>query len=97
MEVVGTEGLIMIGDVNGMPLITAVDRERGGVRPTHKTWPERFSWGYVREIAAFVEAARSGAEPAVGGLDGKRAVEAVVAANRSWQEGRPVELAEAAV
>jgi len=97
MEVIGTEGLIMIGDVNGMPLITAVDRDRGGVRPTHKTWPERFSWGYVREIGAFVEAARTGAEPAVGGLDGKRAVEAVVAANRSWQEGRPVELTEAAV
>ena len=96
MEVVGTEGLLMIGEVNGMPLISAVDRERGGVRPTHKTWPERFSWGYVREIAAFAEAARSGAEPAVGGLDGKRAVEAVVAANRSWQEGRPVELAGAA-
>ena len=96
MEVVGTEGLLMIGEVNGMPLISAVDRERGGVRPTYKTWPERFSWGYVREIAAFAEAARSGAEPAVGGLDGKRAVEAVVAANRSWQEGRPVELAGAA-
>jgi scyllo-inositol 2-dehydrogenase (NAD+) len=96
MEVIGTEGLIMIGDVNGLPLITAVDRERGGVRPTHKTWPERFSWGYVREIAAFVEAARTGGDPAVGGVDGKRAVEAVVAANRSWQEGRPVELTGAA-
>ena len=98
VEVIGTEGLIMIGDVNGMPLITAVDRERGGVRPTHKTWPERFSWGYVREIDAFVEAARSrhGARRSAG-CDGKRAVEAVVAANRSWQEGRPVELAEAAV
>jgi scyllo-inositol 2-dehydrogenase (NAD+) len=97
VEVIGTEGLIMIGDVNGMPLITAVDRNRGGVRPTHKTWPERFSWGYVGEINAFVEAARTGAEARVGGLDGKRAVEAVVAANRSWQEARPVELAEAAV
>jgi myo-inositol 2-dehydrogenase/D-chiro-inositol 1-dehydrogenase/scyllo-inositol 2-dehydrogenase (NAD+) len=97
VEVVGTEGLIMIGDVEGMPLITAVDRGKGGVRPTHKTWPERFSWGYVREINAFVEAVRTGAAPAVTGLDGKRAVEAVVASNRSWQEGRPVELAEAAV
>jgi len=97
VEVIGTEGLIMIGDVNGMPLITAVDRDRGGLRPTHKTWPERFSWGYVREINAFVEASRTGAEPVVAGLDGKRAVEVVVAANRSWQEGRPVELAEAAV
>jgi len=97
VEVVGTAGLIMIGDVQGMPLITAVDRQRGGVRPTHKTWPERFSWGYVREINGFTEAVRRGGEPVVTGLDGKRAVEAVVASNLSWQEGRPVELAEVAV
>ena len=95
MEVVGTEGLITIGEVGGAAMLTCVDRARGGVRPVHKTWPERFSWGYVREITAFVETARSGAEPAVTGLDGKRAVEAVVAANRSWREGRAVELAEA--
>lgn len=97
MEVVGTNGLITIGEVNGMPITTAVDRNRGGNRPVHKTWPERFSWGYVREINGFVDAARGAVEVAVTGLDGKRAVEAVVAANRSWQEGRPVELTGAAV
>jgi len=92
VEVIGTKGLLMIGEVNGMPLIMAVDRERGGNRPVHKTWPERFSWGYVREINGFLDAIREGGDPAVTGLDGKRAVEAVVAANRSWQEGRPIEL-----
>ena len=97
VEVVGTDGLIAIGEVQGMPLLTCVDRSRGGVRPVHKTWPERFSWGYVGEINAFVDAVRSGAEPAVGGLDGKRAVEAVVAANTSWQQERPVELTVSAV
>lgn len=96
VEVVGTRGLLMIGEVNGMPLITAVDRERGGSRPVHKTWPERFSWGYVREINGFVDAVRGLAPPAATGLDGRRAVEAVVAANRSWQEGRPVLLSEVA-
>jgi myo-inositol 2-dehydrogenase/D-chiro-inositol 1-dehydrogenase/scyllo-inositol 2-dehydrogenase (NAD+) len=95
VEVVGTKGLLMIGDVNGMPLITAVDRERGGNRPVHKTWPERFSWGYVREINGFLDAALGRCAPAVTGIDGKRAVEAVVAANRSWQEERPIELVAA--
>jgi len=95
MEVVGTAGVITLGDVNGMPLITAVDRAQGGSRPVHKTWPERFSWGYVYEINGFVDAVREQAPPAVTGLDGKRAVEAVVAANRSWQTGLPVELAPA--
>lgn len=92
MEVVGTRGVLMIGEVNGMPLIQAVDRDRGGNRPVNRTWPERFSWGYVREINGFLDAVRSGDAPLVTGLDGKRAVEAVVAANRSWKEGRPVGL-----
>lgn len=97
VEVVGTEGLIAIGETHGMPLLTCVDRARGGVRPVHKTWPERFSWGYINEMNAFVEAARSGDLTGPTGEDGKRVVEAVVAANRSWQEERPVELAGAAV
>jgi myo-inositol 2-dehydrogenase/D-chiro-inositol 1-dehydrogenase/scyllo-inositol 2-dehydrogenase (NAD+) len=92
VEVVGTKGLIAIGETQGMPILSCVDRSRGGLRPTHKTWPERFSWGYVREINAFVDAARGNSEPAVGGIDGKAAVEAVVAANRSWREALPVEL-----
>lgn len=92
VEVVGTKGLIAIGETQGLPILTCVDRSRGGLRPTHKTWPERFSWGYVREINAFVDAVRGNSEPAVTGVDGKAAVEAVVAANRSWREARPVEL-----
>ncbi|MCW2954365.1 MAG: hypothetical protein JWQ48_3535 [Conexibacter sp.] len=97
VEVVGTEGLISIGEVQGMPLLTALDRKRGTMRPVHKTWPERFSWGYVNEINAFVEAARGGEPSGPGGIDGKRAVEVVVAANRSWQEARPIKLAGATV
>lgn len=92
VEVVGTKGLIAIGETQGMPILSCVDRATGGLRPTHKTWPERFSWGYVREINAFVDAVRGDSEPAVTGLDGKAAVEAVVAANRSWREALPVEL-----
>jgi myo-inositol 2-dehydrogenase/D-chiro-inositol 1-dehydrogenase/scyllo-inositol 2-dehydrogenase (NAD+) len=95
VEVIGTKGLIAIGETQGMPILTCVDRSRGGLRPTHKTWPERFSWGYVREIGAFVDAARGNSEPAVTGVDGKAAVEAVVAANRSWREGLPVALEDA--
>jgi scyllo-inositol 2-dehydrogenase (NAD+) len=96
VEVIGTEGLIAIGDTLGMPLLTCVDRSRGGVRPVHKTWPERFSWGYVHEINAFIDAVRGGEPSGPDGVDGKRAVEIVVAANQSWQEGRAVELAVAA-
>jgi myo-inositol 2-dehydrogenase/D-chiro-inositol 1-dehydrogenase/scyllo-inositol 2-dehydrogenase (NAD+) len=93
VEVVGTEGLLMIGETQGTALFTCVDRNRGGYRPVHKTWPERFAWAYIGEIRAFVESVSEELPAKVTGLDGKRAVEAVVAANRSWLEGRPVELA----
>ena len=92
MEIVGSEGLIAVGETVGMSVLTCVDRSAGARRPVHRTWPERFSWGYVREIQAFVATAR-GAEPVgAGGQDGRQAVAAVIAGNRSWQEGRPIEL-----
>lgn len=92
MELVGTEGLLSIGETQGMPLLMAVDRARGANRPVHKTWPERFSWGYINEITAFIAAAAGADMLGPSGGDGKRVVEAVVAANRSWQEQRPIEL-----
>jgi scyllo-inositol 2-dehydrogenase (NAD+) len=92
MEVVGTQGLLSIGETQGMSLLMAIDRSKGANRPVHKTWPERFSWGYVNEINAFLEAVGGADMIGPTGEDGRRVVEAVVAANRSWQEERPIEL-----
>jgi scyllo-inositol 2-dehydrogenase (NAD+) len=92
MEVVGSEGLLIIGDVRGQALLEIRDRDHGVVTPTHRTWPERFEAGYRAQMRAFVEAATAGTAPAVGGEDGLAAVRAVRAANRSWLEQRPVEL-----
>ncbi len=92
MEVVGSEGLLIIGDVRGQALLEVRDRDHGVVTPTHRTWPDRFEAGYRAQMRAFVEAARTGAAPAVTGEDGLAAVRAVRAANRSWREQRPVEL-----
>lgn len=92
MEIIGTEGLISIGETVGMPVLTCVDRSRGGRRPVHRTWPERFSWGYVREIQAFVAAAQGAPRQGADGEDGRQVVAAVIAGNRSWQEERPVVL-----
>jgi myo-inositol 2-dehydrogenase/D-chiro-inositol 1-dehydrogenase/scyllo-inositol 2-dehydrogenase (NAD+) len=97
VEVVGTQGLISIGETLGASVLTCIDRSSGGRRPVHKTWPERFSWGYVKEIQAFISAARGNPQQGPVGEDGKRVVEAVVAANRSWQEGRPIQLEAAAL
>jgi myo-inositol 2-dehydrogenase/D-chiro-inositol 1-dehydrogenase/scyllo-inositol 2-dehydrogenase (NAD+) len=95
-EVVGSEGLLVIGEVAGMSLLEARDRETGTVRPISRTWPERFGEAYRAELAGFVDAIAGGRPPVVGGAEGRAAVAAVRAANRSWLEGRPVAVAEEA-
>lgn len=97
VEVLGTEGLLVIGDVRGQALLEVKDRDHGGRQPVHRTWPERFESGYRAEMRAFVDAALDGTPPLVTGDDGRWAVLAVIAANRSWQEERPVALDELAV
>jgi scyllo-inositol 2-dehydrogenase (NAD+) len=92
MEVVGSDGLLVIGDVRGQALLEVRDRDVGVVAPTHRTWPDRFEAGYRAQMRAFVAAAQAGAAPAVTGEDGRAAVRAVRAANRSWREQAPVEL-----
>jgi predicted dehydrogenase len=68
------------------------DRDVGTVTPLHRTWPDRFRDAYRAEMRSFVDSALDGAPPVVSGADGRAAVAAVLAANRSWQDGRPVEL-----
>jgi len=93
-EVVGSEGLLTVGDVRGQPLLEVRNRDIGAVTPVHRTWPERFAEGYRQEMRAFVTTVLDRSSPQVNGIDGHKALCAVIAANRSWQEGRPVSLEE---
>jgi predicted dehydrogenase len=97
VEIVGTSGLLQIGEVRGEALLMVQDREVGAVSPVHRTWPQRFEQGYRAQMRAFAEAALSGGAPLVTAADGRAAVQAVRAANRSWQETRPIALDEVAV
>jgi scyllo-inositol 2-dehydrogenase (NAD+) len=93
-EVLGSEGLLVIGELGGASLLEARDRETGAVRPVSRTWPERFGDAYRAELAGFVRAIETGEPPLAGGAEGRAAVAAVRAANRSWLEGAPVAVAE---
>jgi scyllo-inositol 2-dehydrogenase (NAD+) len=95
VEVLGTRGVLLIGHMQSQALLLSNDRDVGVVSPSFRTWPERFRWGYIAEMTHFVDTLHSGDVPTVNGLDGRRAVEAVVAANRSRQEQRPIELSVA--
>lgn len=89
VEVLGTEGVLVVGDNRAVAILEVTQRGRGEM-PTFASWPQRFETGYREELRGFIEAARCGSAPAVGAEDGRAAVAAVQAANRSWLEGRPV-------
>jgi predicted dehydrogenase len=94
VEIVGSEGLLIVGDLRGQPILEARNRDVGAITPLHRTWPDRFEQGYRNEMRSFVDVALSGERPAVTGEDGRHAVSAVQAANRSWMEERPVTLGD---
>ena len=92
VEVVCSAGLLVVGDVRGTAILEVRDRDVGGIAPVHRTWPERFGIAYREEMRSFVDCALDGRPPRVTGVDGRAAVAAVRAANRSWLERRPVEV-----
>ena len=55
---------------------------------------DRYTESYLAEIRAFVEAVRTGTPPPVVGEDGRAPVVMAMAARRSYDENRPVKMAE---
>lgn len=94
VEIVGKKGIIQIGELKGESIVVCVDRDHGLVTPIFRRWPDRFRWGYIRELEHFVECIRHERAPIVGGEDGRWAVAMVLAGTRSFLEERPVYLQE---
>lgn len=89
VEVLGTEGVITVGEIKGMTL-TRVYRDMRIVAESFKSWRDRFRDGYVNEIEHFIDCIINNKEPLASGEDGKKALEAVLAAHKSFESGRPV-------
>lgn len=91
-EILGSEGGINIGSYQQTPVLLLT---REGAQHDILTYiMERFGPAYVAQLRHFVECVREGRAPAVTGADALAALEIGVAATRSHQLGRPVELAE---
>jgi scyllo-inositol 2-dehydrogenase (NAD+) len=93
-EIVGDRGIMQIGEMQGQAVVVCTDRDQGLISPIYRTWPERFAWGYIREMEHFIASIQAGKTPAVGGEDGRWAVAGVLAATKSFLEERPVYLKE---
>jgi predicted dehydrogenase len=94
IEIIGERGILQIGQLQGQAVVVGTDRERGLVTPIYRTWSERFAWAYIHELEHFVECIHADTLPRVGGEDGRWAVLGVLAATRSFLEGRPVSIQE---
>lgn len=89
-EVVGSKGTLTIGSLGRTPVNILTAAGAGHDIVGH--YLERFADAYLAEMKDFVETVLAGREPRVTGEDGRRAVAIALAAQCSWQEGRPVAL-----
>jgi inositol 2-dehydrogenase len=90
-EVLGSEGGLLIGKLQQTATLVMT---RQGV--THDTVPyfmERFGEAYAAEIRDFTNCILEDRPPRVGGFDARQATAIGIAATRSLDEGRPVEVA----
>jgi predicted dehydrogenase len=94
VEVIGTLGIMQIGEMQGQAIVVCTNRDQGLITPIFRTWPERFANGYIYEMQHFINCIQSDIEPNVGGADGRWAVAGVLAATQSMLENRPVNLDE---
>jgi myo-inositol 2-dehydrogenase/D-chiro-inositol 1-dehydrogenase/scyllo-inositol 2-dehydrogenase (NAD+) len=90
-EVLGSEGVILIGELQDRA-VTTCTKQAGVVTSTFRSWRDRFRDAYIAEACHFVECILQDRYPLVTGHDGRKAVEAVLAANESIRSGRPVSL-----
>lgn len=94
VEIVGEKGIMQIGELKGQAVVVCTNRDQGLITPIYRTWPQRFEWGYIREMEHFVDCILTGEAPRVGAADGRWAVAGVLAGTRSFLEERPVYLKE---
>lgn len=93
VEILGTEGMLQM---NNIPLDTHLvfNRQGGHQRPYLDFFLERYADAYRQEMKTFIEALRNDQPMPVGVEDGLRSTAIAIAAKRSLDENRMVELKE---
>jgi myo-inositol 2-dehydrogenase/D-chiro-inositol 1-dehydrogenase/scyllo-inositol 2-dehydrogenase (NAD+) len=91
VEVLCEKGLLLIGAVAeaGFTKVTLDGQVMG---QAVKSWRTLFKDAYLAEMEHFVQCVQQGQTPRVTGVDGQRAVEAVVAVNESIRTGQPADI-----
>lgn len=90
-EVLGKRGVMLIGELQDRSVLSCT-KEEGVMSSIFAGWRERFRQAYLEEARHFVECITNGQKPKVTGEDGRKALEGVLAANRSIRTHQPVSL-----
>ncbi len=90
LEILGTEGIICVGSLRESAVVAC--NKDGMKSPIVRSWTDLFADAYLAEDRDFVRCIMEDDTPKVGGLDGLRAVEVVMAGNESIRSGKPVEI-----
>lgn len=91
MEVLGTEGMIQVGAQQAHSVLVW-NRNNQLVTEGNRSWRTLFREAYRAEMAHFVDCILNGEAPRVGLEAGRKALEAVIAANTSIRTGQPVDM-----
>jgi scyllo-inositol 2-dehydrogenase (NAD+) len=90
VEVIGEEGAVQIGRFRHTP-VRLLDR-CGVHHDMDRTTPDRLGEAFVTELQAFVDCIAQRADSPISGHDSRATVELGLAATRSMQTGRPVQV-----
>ncbi len=91
VEILGTEGMLQIGSKEASSVLVW-NKDCQLVGDGSKSWRNLFKEAYIAEARHFVDCVLNDKEPLVGIIDGKKAVEIVIAANKSVKTRKPVRL-----
>lgn len=90
-EIIGTEGMIRIGNAPEKNLVTLYDKN-GVVRPTSEHFPERFRFAFVNELNTFVNSINNKEQSTITGVDGLKSTEVAIAMQESFESKQIIKL-----
>ena len=91
VEILGTEGMLQIGSKQAYSVLVW-NKDKNLISEGNQSWRTLFKDAYEEGARHFVNCILTDSEPKVGIIDGKKALEIVIAANKSIKSGKPIDL-----
>jgi len=91
VEILGTEGMLQIGSKQAYSVLVW-NKDKNLISEGNQSWRTLFKDAYKEGARHFVNCILTDSEPKVGIIDGKKALEIVIAANKSIKTGKPIDL-----